>query len=270
MIRPPKVNNSTSSISYSIEEEPIILSKHLLDMFLQSKFPGDLIALYSFYYYTAKWQKTNQPKCNDIYCINGLKWGYDRFRRAKKELLKMKLVEKIQSRKDNKIKEWFMKVNFIWRRETLTKNLDFLEIGFPRNRKQHINALNTNNINALNTNTISIDDFEKFWKLYPKKADKGKALKAWIELCSQKSKEQYRPTWRVIKKALLSQISTDRWNNPKFIPNPTTWINQYRWLDDPNEMISYSREENNPKKADDDFEQAEKEDLPDSIKNLHR
>jgi len=273
MIRPPKVKNSISSISYSIEEEPIILSKNLLDLFLQSKYPGDLIALYSFYYYTAKWQKTNQPKATDNYCMNGLKWGYDRFSRAKAFLLEIHLIEKIQARQNNRIKEWFIKVNFIWKKETLTKNKVFLELGFPRTRKQKTNALSTNNKNALSTNNkkyICENDFKKFWELYPKKTDKGKSLKAWINLCTQLNKKQFRPEWRVIKKAILLQKETERWSNIKFIPNPTTWINQYRWLDDPGQMQLYTREAENYHKKDNDFEEAENRPVDDCFKNLHQ
>ena len=48
-------------VVYDVENEPIILPKPVLDKFFKQDKPGDLIALYSFYYYTAKWQKTNQP-----------------------------------------------------------------------------------------------------------------------------------------------------------------------------------------------------------------
>lgn len=84
-------------------------------------------------------------------------------------------------------------------------------------------------------NIIEFSDFEYFWELYPKKTDKGKAQNSWKKLCGQKS----RPKFSVIRKAIKEQIKTDRWKKG-FIPLPTTWINQCRWLDDPAEMKDYS------------------------------
>ena len=64
--------------TYPIEEEPIVLSKPLLDIFLAEPNPANLIGLYCFYYYTAKWQGTNQPKATIIYTAKGMKWGQDK------------------------------------------------------------------------------------------------------------------------------------------------------------------------------------------------
>lgn len=80
--------------------------------------------------------------------------------------------------------------------------------------------------------------FDDFWQLYPKKADKGRALTAWNKICRKKAQE--RPTWETIRKALQDQKKSERWQNPKYIPHPTTWLNQSRWLDDPEQMKSFS------------------------------
>lgn len=85
---------------------------------------------------------------------------------------------------------------------------------------------------------ITLGKFEKFWKLYPRKVDKGKALTTWKRLCQRPPKDK--PTWKVIKLALLKQANTPRWQDKKFIPHPTTWLNQSRWLDDPEQMINYN------------------------------
>lgn len=87
---------------------------------------------------------------------------------------------------------------------------------------------------------ITKSQFDKFWKVYPRKVDKGKALTAWNRICTKKDD---RPTWRQIKGSILQQIKSARWQDPKFIPHPTTWLNQSRWLDDAEEMKSYRREE---------------------------
>jgi hypothetical protein len=82
--------------------------------------------------------------------------------------------------------------------------------------------------------------FNKFWTVYPRKDGKGKALTKWNSLCKQGNK---RPTWVEIKKAILLQMKSERWQNPKFIPLPATWLNQTRWIDDPKEMKSFRRDE---------------------------
>jgi hypothetical protein len=81
---------------------------------------------------------------------------------------------------------------------------------------------------------LMLQMFEYFWSLYPRKVDKGKTLHAWKKLCNKKD----RPSWPVIKEAIEAQKESQRWQDKQFIPHPTTWINQERWLDNPKEMIS--------------------------------
>jgi hypothetical protein len=70
-----------------VENNIIILSKQTLDLFLKQDDPADLIALYCFYYYTAKWQATNQPKATISYVAKGLKWGEAKVRNQKRKLI---------------------------------------------------------------------------------------------------------------------------------------------------------------------------------------
>jgi len=81
---------------------------------------------------------------------------------------------------------------------------------------------------------ITPSQFETFWKIYPRKTDKGKSKSKWESICNKPDKE--RPTWDDIKFAIKKQRKSDRWKNPKFIPYPTTWLNQQRWLDDAEQM----------------------------------
>ena len=69
-----------------LENNLIILTKQTLDTFLKQDNPSELIALYTFYYYTAKWQKTNQPKCTTDYVSKGLHWGIQKVQKVKKQL----------------------------------------------------------------------------------------------------------------------------------------------------------------------------------------
>lgn len=79
--------------------------------------------------------------------------------------------------------------------------------------------------------------FDQFWQLYPRKVDKGKTKTRWEQLCNKQKDE--RPIWREIETAIIKQKQTPRWSDPRFIPHPTTWLNQQRWLDDPAEMLSW-------------------------------
>ncbi len=96
--------------------------------------------------------------------------------------------------------------------------------------------------NASNPDSpITQSQFEEFWKLYPRKVDKGRALTVWERICRQNGRK--RPTWRQVSTAIIEQKKTDRWKEKKYIPHPTTWLNNQRWLDDPEEMVSYSDSE---------------------------
>jgi len=88
---------------------------------------------------------------------------------------------------------------------------------------------------------ITPSKFEKFWSRYPKKIDRGKCQTIWERMCNKKPSE--RPTWGTIINALEAQKKSERWSDPKFIPHPSTWLNQKRWLDDPAEMKLYHFDE---------------------------
>lgn len=93
---------------YNIKDEPIVISKYLLDMLLNPKsnryadpeHPSDLIALYLFYYYTAKWQKTSRVQATTGYAAEGLKWSVPRVQRTKKVLIELGVIEDVQDRDD--------------------------------------------------------------------------------------------------------------------------------------------------------------------------
>ena len=80
---------------------------------------------------------------------------------------------------------------------------------------------------------IEVDNgFELFWNNYPRKTNKHKAELAWIK---------NRPNIDLVLKTLKWQKESKDWfaDNGKFIPYPTTWINAKRWLDEPDEGVSF-------------------------------
>ena len=70
--------------------------------------------------------------------------------------------------------------------------------------------------------------FTLFWKAYPKKVGKGAAEKTWKKI---------KPTaelFNTIMAAIDAAKASEQWQreNGRYIPNPTTWLNQRRWEDE--------------------------------------
>ena len=72
------------------------------------------------------------------------------------------------------------------------------------------------------------DLFERFWKAYPRKQDKERARRAWrkvnpdLALC------------RIMSAALERDKQSEQWqeNGGKYIPHPSSWLNNRRWEDE--------------------------------------
>ena len=73
-----------------------------------------------------------------------------------------------------------------------------------------------------------MEDFDKFWKEYPKKVAKGDARKAWLQT------QKIRPDLDTLLKAVSAAKRTDQWRQDggKYIPHPATWLRAERWDDD--------------------------------------
>ena len=83
--------------------------------------------------------------------------------------------------------------------------------------------LTTNHKPITNINIYN-DQFEMFWKSYPKKTAKESAKKAWIKI---------KPNDELIvkiTKAVKDQKLSDR--EQQFIPHAATWLNNKRWEDE--------------------------------------
>lgn len=160
-----------------IENSLVILTKQTLDIFLRQENPSELIALYTFYYYTAKWQQTNRPKCTTGYVAKALHWGIKKTQKIKKQLLEFGLIEdaKAVDPLTKRVLGHYIKMNYIFKKETLEKNQkcanystqsfyaqmeslnpsilakDSTQSFSHRVEKRVTNALSTNNKNALST-----------------------------------------------------------------------------------------------------------------------
>ncbi len=73
-----------------------------------------------------------------------------------------------------------------------------------------------------------MDDFDAFWKAYPKKVAKADARKAWVQT------KDVRPDITTLINAITANCKTESWmkNGGTFIPYPATWLRGERWDDE--------------------------------------
>ena len=84
--------------------------------------------------------------------------------------------------------------------------------------------------------------FDRFWKLYPKKKDKAKAIREWDRLKAD------RKLMGVMSAALRAQMASEEWqrDNGRAVPYPCRWLSHRRWedeLEEPAAAPAETREE---------------------------
>ena len=243
-----------------IADELLIFNKYTIDTLFKLDNCTDCIALYVFYYKTAKWQKTNTIKANDTYIKKSLKWGEDRIRRTKNTLKENGLIDIVQSRQNGKISGWYIKVSYLIQKKKIedikikveSNNTSFQELGSKNTQNQELENSRTGEqeINALkeyikclqkeiemlkNNNNISNKDleneFETLWSMYPKKQGKKKALDHYIKCRKRKDNPV---SYEIVEQGLYNYnffIKKNKVQN-KFIKHGSTWFNQECWNDD--------------------------------------
>lgn len=202
-----------------IADDLLILNKMTIDRLFQLDNAADCIALYMFYYKTAKWQKTNTIKANDVYIKKSLKWGSDKIRKTKANLKENGLIDIVQRRKDGKIDGWYIEISYI----VTERNLDDVKIKVkeqeattpesnntynqqhlkPTSRIQDTNALKENNKclkiknNMLKNNNINniLSDSEEI------------PYKDIIDYLNLKAETNYKPTTRKTKDLIKARYN---------------------------------------------------------------
>lgn len=82
-----------------------------------------------------------------------------------------------------------------------------------------------NKSNRLEQN-VQADFFLKFWTAYPRKEAKTKALSIW------KAQKLDQIAGRIIEDVEARVADAEQWQDPRFIPHATTYLNQRRWEDE--------------------------------------
>jgi len=93
----------------------------------------------------------------------------------------------------------------------------------PHNRKLIPKKTTSKKTRIENTNDSFFDDF---WNIYPRKQGKGKAREAFVSAVKEFGLEP-------IMNGVHRFANDPNLPDPKFVPLPTTWLNQERWDDGP-------------------------------------
>ena len=157
-----------------MKQEPIqnliVIHPNTLRKFMNYKKEfANLLALYSFYLYHAKNQKTNQPLATDEFTKRGMNWALDRVKKTKKILKEMKLIEVVQKKRYS-----YVHIFFIYTKE---KVKEIFEATQKEEKKTEVEALAPKKEKLKpsipsDAKTVEID------KLSP-------MLKKWVEYCTQ-------------------------------------------------------------------------------------
>ena len=81
-----------------------------------------------------------------------------------------------------------------------------------------------NHQGTVKVSRIASETFEDFWRVYPRKTDKGKARQAYVKALTKTDPETL--------KAAAQRFKDLPGREAKFTPHPTTWLNGERWDDE--------------------------------------
>lgn len=113
--------------------------------------------------------------------------------------------------------------------------------------------------NSRKRGDLLTERFDAFWSAYPKKVGKGEAKKAFAKV---------KVSLDVLLEAISQQKKSRQWQEDggRFIPNPSTWLNQERWGD---VLPSDRRDATKPQPTCGEADQRAKENMERLRKLLH-
>jgi len=147
-MKPTEVKRITAQVGYDEEDEPITLSKVTMDIFLKEEHPEHLLALYCFYYSTAKWQEkkfdTRYAKATNGYVARGLHWSIPKVIKYKQSLKRLGFITEIvkKDEKTGKIKGYYIRVKFFYAKTPMNIQCDQNPV-YGQNQSKAIAHTNT-------------------------------------------------------------------------------------------------------------------------------
>lgn len=129
-----------------IADELLIVDKRTIEHLFDLESCADCVALYMFFYKTAKWQGTRSIKANDTYIRKCLGWGSKRVTATKKALEDAGLIKQVARRKDGKITGHFIEVEYLLHHNTPKPLVDEATCGFRETNAYKTNIKCSNNL----------------------------------------------------------------------------------------------------------------------------
>lgn len=186
----------------------------------------DVLGLYSFYYYTAKRQKTNQVKASVGYCAVGIWISEDRIRKARKTLMDMWLIEDVKIKWEWWWIEWrYVRVKYISSTLPKTHPLESPQCGNPNPNAWSNNILNawSNNNKMLREKTKEkvatlplqerlkeYRDVYTTWMLYEFELYRTEANDKW------KQRREFEKVFDLSKRLRTWKMRQDKFSKPKY------------------------------------------------------
>ena len=176
------------------------------------------------------WSQSDEWNFYETEVVKHSKDGISSLRSGIHELEERGYLQRKRTRVNGKVKDsvWIL---------SETPNLDFLSLENLNLENRTLISTNNNNTN-LNKDNSSIEkkskqleeDFEKLWKLYPKKSGKPKAFSAYKRAIKKGVTNKEIQTG-IVK--YLTQIKVQG-TTKEYIKNGSTWFNQECWNDEYN------------------------------------
>lgn len=89
------------------------------------------------------------------------------------------------------------------------------------------NNIEDNTSNNIYSAKFDVNDaFKKFWSTYPRHTNKKKAFIAFAKNCKDET------IFQKILNSVADYKKTEQWQDEKFIPHASTWLNGERWEDE--------------------------------------
>lgn len=194
-----------------IANELLILNKTTIDTLFRLENCSDCIALYVFYYKTAKWQKTDTIKANDVYIQKSLKWGSKKIRETKKTLKEHGLIDIVQRRNNGKIEGWYVRVSYlVSQRKTENISINVEDTASSNNAQKQQVAEATSGFEETNALKEKIKCLEKEIEMLKKKESKKTTFDELIETyTSDPTVINLLKEWLKVRKAKRAAL-TDR------------------------------------------------------------
>lgn len=144
-----------------------------------------------------------------------------------KELTKAKLIQRyeVEGKQYLEIYKWYEHQTFKNdrpKRDIFPENPNGIEWN-PNGKNVRLSEVKLSEVKLSEARSAG---FDEFYKIYPRKVAKKKAQDAWKKIDPK--------IYPIIMAALKTQMVMDQWtkDDGRFIPHPTTWINQERWGDE--------------------------------------